>query len=67
MPGLIGVGEDYKNKALSGFVRESAEQQKINQANKETEAAEKQQQTRNITTGVSAGISTALLIATLMA
>lgn len=33
MAGLIDVGVGYKNAALSGFVRESAIQQQIDQAN----------------------------------
>jgi hypothetical protein len=63
MAGLIDTGEMYKNNALSGFVRESAEQQKIDQENKELDAQQQQQTTRNVTSGVSAAISIGLLIA----
>lgn len=66
MPGLIDVGLDYKNKAMSGFIRQSADQQKINEANKEIEAADQQQRIKNTTQGVSAAISTAILIASLI-
>ena len=44
--GLIGTGEGYQNTAVSGLVRESAEQQQIDQANAQIKAqqdmAEKQ-------------------------
>lgn len=67
MAGLISVGQDYSNKALSGFVRQTADQQKINEANREMEEADKQQRIRNnVTAGTSAALSTALLIATLL-
>ena len=65
MAGLISTGEDYKNKAVQGFVRESAAMQRINEANQEMEEATKQQHIRNTTQGLSAAISTAVLIATL--
>lgn len=41
MSGMIGVGNSYKNKAMSGFVRQTAEQHRINEAN-----ADLMQQTR---------------------
>jgi hypothetical protein len=66
MAGLISTGEDYKNKAVQGFVRESADMQRINEANQEMEEATKQQHIRNTTQGISAAISTAVLIATLL-
>ncbi len=66
MAGLISTGEDYKNKAVQGFVRESADMQRINEANQEMEEATKQQHIRNTTLGISAAISTAVLIAALL-
>lgn len=66
MTGLISVGEGYKDKALSGFIRQSADQQRINEANQEMEEATKQQHIRNTTQGISAAISTAVLIAALL-
>jgi hypothetical protein len=66
MAGLISTGEDYKNKAVQGFVRESADMQRINEANQEMEEATKQQHIRNTTQGISAAISTAVLIAALL-
>lgn len=62
MAGLISTGEDYKNKAVQGFVRESADMQRINEANQEMEEATKQQHIRN----TSAAIATAVLIAALL-
>ena len=38
MGGLIQTGTSYKNTAISGLIRESAEQQKIDEANAEIEA-----------------------------
>ena len=43
MSGLIATGEAYKDKALSGFIRQSAEQQKIDEENANLEAQQKQQ------------------------
>ncbi len=43
MSGLINTGIDYQNRALSGFVRESAEQKEIDSANKELAASRKAQ------------------------
>ena len=63
MAGLIGVGEDYKNKALSGFIRESADEQKINQANKDLAAQQQLQTIGMAAAGTSAAI--ALMIACL--
>jgi len=65
MAGMIGVGEGYKNQALSGFIRESAEQQKIDQANKDLEAQHNEQVVRNISSGVGAAASIALAVVVL--
>ncbi len=43
MPGLIDVGTDYKNRALSGFVRESEEQKQIDITNEELDARRRAQ------------------------
>jgi hypothetical protein len=45
MAGLINVGADYSNRALSGFIRESAEQSEIDTANNELSASRKAQKT----------------------
>lgn len=66
MAGLIDVGESYKDKALSGFIRQSADQQRINETNKELEEADKRQRIQNVSTGMTAAISTAVLIAALL-
>lgn len=65
MDGLLSTGEAYKNKALSGFIRESADEQRINQENKDL-AAQKQTQTVGmVTSGIGAVASIALMIASL--
>jgi cellobiose-specific phosphotransferase system component IIA len=61
--GLMGVGENYKDKAMSGFIRMTADQQKINEANRELEHAHRQQTVQNVSTG--AGIAVGLLLALL--
>ena len=43
MAGLINVGTDYKNRALAGFVRTSAEQEEIDTANEQLRSARKAQ------------------------
>lgn len=63
--GLIDVGTAYKDKAMSGFVRESADQQRIKQANKDIEARDKQQAISTTTTAIGTALSVAMLIATL--
>jgi hypothetical protein len=65
MAGLISVGESYKDKAMSGFIRESAEQQKIDQANRDLEAQEDQQTMSMVTTGISSAVAIGLMIAAL--
>jgi hypothetical protein len=61
--GMMGVGENYKDKALSGFIRMSADQQRINEANRQMEHAHRQQSIQNVSTG--AGIAVGLLLALL--
>jgi hypothetical protein len=43
MAGLIGTGLDYQRNALGGFVRESAEQQQIDEANTRLKAERRAQ------------------------
>jgi len=43
MGGVINTGVSYGNKALSGMVRQSAQQQEIDRANAELEGARKAQ------------------------
>lgn len=43
MSGLIQTGTQYQNTAISGLVRESAEQQKIDIANQQLNAQAKMQ------------------------
>jgi hypothetical protein len=42
--GIITTGLDYENKALSGFVRASSDQEQIDMANKKLKAERKAQQ-----------------------
>lgn len=44
MAGLISTGLEYQNKALSGFVRESAQQNEIDATNRQLEDAKKAQE-----------------------
>jgi hypothetical protein len=55
MAGVISTGINYKNQALSGFVRESAEQQQIDQANSELKANKKVQDVQQKTEGTMVG------------
>ena len=57
MSGLLSTGEAYKNKALSGFIRESADEQRINQMNKDLEAQKRQQTIGMATAGAGAAAS----------
>ncbi len=43
MGGLLDTGTTYRNQALSGFLRRSAEQEEIDKTNRELQAAEKMQ------------------------
>ena len=55
MPGLVNAGEGYAKTALSGFVRESALQEHIDQANMELDAQRKMQQAQETTQLMGAG------------
>ncbi|PKN36608.1 MAG: hypothetical protein CVU62_13905 [Deltaproteobacteria bacterium HGW-Deltaproteobacteria-2] len=65
MEGLLSTGEAYKNKALSGFIRESADEQRINQQNKDLAAQEQNQTVSLAASGIGAAASIALMIAAL--
>lgn len=43
MSGLVQTGTEYKNSAISGLIRESADQQKIDIANQQLNAQAKMQ------------------------
>lgn len=55
MAGLLNVGADYQNRALSGFIRASAEQQEIDTANKELAASRKAQKSQMAVQGAVLG------------
>ena len=55
MAGLIDTGTDYKNRALSGFIRESADQEKIDVANDELSAQRKIQKAKTSAEGAMIG------------
>jgi hypothetical protein len=55
MAGLINTGIGYKNRALSGMVRQSAEEKRIEEANKELDAAEKNQTATMTISGAASG------------
>jgi hypothetical protein len=63
MSGLIATGEDYQSKAMSGFIRESAEEQKIDEENKNLAAQQQQQTIGMVSSGVGAAASIGLMIA----
>ncbi|MDD5523656.1 MAG: hypothetical protein PHV90_00300 [Smithella sp.] len=65
MNGLISTGEDYKNKALSGFIRESADEQKRSQANKDLAARQQEQTISMAASGVGTAVSIGLMLACL--
>ena len=52
MAGMIGIGQDYGGKALSGFIRESTQQNQMDLANKKASA---QQQANMLNTLVHGG------------
>ena len=62
MPGLLDVGESYKSKAMSGFIQQSSDQQRVNKENKDLEAQQQEQTTRNVTSGVSAAASIGMML-----
>uniref|UniRef100_A0A6M3ID96 Bacteriocin n=1 Tax=viral metagenome TaxID=1070528 RepID=A0A6M3ID96_9ZZZZ len=55
MAGLISTGTGYRNQALSGFIRQSAEEAAINKTNEQLKQAKKQQQMSMATSGAAAG------------
>jgi hypothetical protein len=59
MEGLIGTGEAYKDEAISGFARESAEDQKIKEANEQIQ----QGNTQGIISGASSIASLGIMLA----
>lgn len=63
--GLIDVGQDYKGKAMSGFVREAAANQRLSDDNRQMAVDKGLQNARNVTQGTGALISVAMLCATL--
>lgn len=54
MSGLIQTGVNYESNALSGFVRESAQQKEIDDANRQIQAQKKMQENQMI--GEAAGV-----------
>jgi hypothetical protein len=65
MNGLIGTGQDYKSKAMSGMIRESAEQQKIDEENKNLAAQQQAQTTTEVVSGATSAVTIGLMIAAL--
>jgi hypothetical protein len=61
MAGLIPTGESYRNQALSGFVRLSAQEEQQRLAEEKLKAQERAQTVQMIGQGASIGISIALL------
>jgi hypothetical protein len=55
MAGLINVGADYQNRALSGFIRESAEQSEIDATNEQLKSAKKAQKTSTTVSATTTG------------
>ena len=55
MAGLVGTGLDYQNRALSGFIRKSAQDEEIDQANKELEERRSSAKKSNTATMTVAG------------
>jgi uncharacterized membrane protein len=55
MAGMLNIGTDYKNRAISGFVRQSAQQSEIDRANDQLDAAEKAQSASMGSQGAAAG------------
>ncbi len=63
MGGIIGTGLSEESNAISGFVRSSAEQQQVDQANQQEADAKKAQEMQTISGGVGAAIGIAEMIA----
>ena len=61
MGGIIGTGLGEQSNAISGFVRESAQQQQVDMANKQAADAEK---AANTQMAVSGAMAVAMIIAT---
>lgn len=61
--GLIGTGLSYENNALQGMIRESAEQQQIDEANRQIKAQKSMQKKQTIGQlgGIAFGIGAMLL------
>jgi len=55
MAGVIQSGQDYQNRALSGFIRHSAQEEEIARANRELEAREGAQKKSNQASMTAAG------------
>jgi hypothetical protein len=62
MAGLIGTGLGYQNTALSGFVRESEEQQKVDMANKQLKAQQDMQQQQTEASMIGSGLGIAMML-----
>jgi len=62
MSGLIQTGEDYKSKALSGFIRQSADEQKIDEENADREAQKETQTVGMVSSAASIGIMLAMMM-----
>jgi hypothetical protein len=65
MGGLIGTGLGYEKTAMSGMIRESAEQQKRDMAEQNLKAQKDMQETQMIGQAAGLAISTALLFVAL--
>lgn len=55
MAGLINTGLGYQSQAIRGLSRTSADQKRIEQANEQMEAAEKQQKMSMTASGAATG------------
>jgi hypothetical protein len=61
MQGLINTGEAYEGQSISGFARESAEDQKIKEANEQIAQGNKQGMVSGATSIASLGIMLAAM------
>jgi hypothetical protein len=66
MAGLIPTGTGYEKSALSGFVRQSAQQQQEEMAQEELKAKQSQQLAMMVGQGASIGLSIGILCALLL-
>jgi len=62
MAGLIDVGTAYKDRAMSGFIRNAADEQRIDQTNKDLKSAKEQSNVQNVTAGIGAVLSLIALL-----